>query len=34
MPEFSMAEFLAGLSDTVRPGTARPIGTSGSWQAG
>ena len=25
MPGFSMAEFLAGLSDTVRPGTARPI---------
>jgi quercetin dioxygenase-like cupin family protein len=24
-PDFSMAEFLAGISDTVRPGPARPI---------
>ena len=25
MPEFSMTGFLAGISDVVRPGTARPV---------
>jgi gentisate 1,2-dioxygenase len=25
MPEFSVTDFLAGLSDVVRPGTARPV---------